>query len=150
MVRDFSRRLFLGATAGVLAQAAVAAPPAASLRPVVRGAEHFKKSVEGGPEIVAAAKLGGRVCYAVADARSGVRLEGSNSGTGIPPASVAKAITALYALDILGPSHRFVTRLVAIGAVTGGVLSGDLILLGGGDPTLDTNVLAALPSVDWP
>lgn len=144
MVRSVSRRLFLGATASVLAQVAVAAPPAASLRPIARGADHFKKSVDGGDAIVSAAKLGGRVCYAVADARTGLRLEGSNSKTGTPPASVAKAITALYALDVLGPSHRFVTRLVGTGSVSGGVLSGDLILVGGGDPTLDTNALAAM------
>ncbi|WP_299618064.1 D-alanyl-D-alanine carboxypeptidase/D-alanyl-D-alanine-endopeptidase [uncultured Tateyamaria sp.] len=144
MVRDISRRLFLGATASVLAQVAVAAPPAASLRPIARGADHFKKSVDGGDSIVASAKLGGRVCYAVADAASGLRLEGSNSKTGTPPASVAKAITALYALDVLGPSHRFTTRVVATGSVSGGVVSGDLILVGGGDPTLDTNGLADL------
>jgi len=144
MVRSISRRLFLGATASVLAQVAVAAPPAASLRPLARGPDHFKKSVPGGDAIVARAKLGGRVCYAVADAKTGLRLEGSNSKTGTPPASVAKAITALYALDVLGPSHRFVTRLVTTGLVSGGVLSGDLILVGGGDPTLDTNALAAM------
>lgn len=134
----------MGATASVLAQVAVAAPPLASLRPLARGSDHFKKSVDGGEAIVSAAKLNGRVCFAVADATTGLRLEGSNSRVGTPPASVAKAITALYALDTLGPSHRFVTRLVATGGVSGGVIRGDLILVGGGDPTLDTNALAAM------
>ena len=144
MNRTVSRRVFLAATASVAAQVAIAAPPAASLRPIARGADHFKKSVDGGEAIVASAKLTGEVSFSVADAKTGLRLEGLNSKTGLPPASVAKAVTALYALDVLGPSHRFVTRLVATGGVSGGVVQGDLVLVGGGDPTLDTNALASL------
>jgi D-alanyl-D-alanine carboxypeptidase/D-alanyl-D-alanine-endopeptidase (penicillin-binding protein 4) len=61
-----------------------------------------------------------------------------------PPASTAKALTALYALDRLGAGHRFATRLVATGPVVDGRLDGDLVLVGGGDPTLDTNGLGTL------
>ncbi len=130
--------------AGSGATAALSAPPAASLRPVARGAEHAKRAVPGAERIVEAAKLEGRVTYAVANVRTGARLEEREAKIGTPPASVAKAITALYALQTLGSNHRFVTRVVATGAVSGGVVQGDLILLGGGDPTLDTNALAAL------
>ena len=126
------------------ATSALAAPPTASLRPVARGAGHFKKSIPDPQAIVAAAKLDGRVTYAVADARTGARLEDSNGKVGTPPASVAKAVTALYALDVLGANHRFVTRVLATGNVSGGVVQGDLVLVGGGDPTLDTNALAAM------
>jgi D-alanyl-D-alanine carboxypeptidase/D-alanyl-D-alanine-endopeptidase (penicillin-binding protein 4) len=62
----------------------------------------------------------------------------------MPPASVAKAPTALYALDTLGPSHRFTTRLLATGPLVNGRLDGDLILAGSGDPTLDTDGLGRL------
>ncbi|MEM6373794.1 MAG: D-alanyl-D-alanine carboxypeptidase/D-alanyl-D-alanine-endopeptidase [Pseudomonadota bacterium] len=144
MFSTVSRRIFLSLLASGAATAALSAPPAASLRPVARGAGHFKKSVPSADGIVAAAKLGGRVCFSVADAATGARLEGGNAKTGAPPASVAKAVTALYALDVLGAGHRFVTQVVATGSVSGGVVSGDLILVGGGDPTLDTNGLAAL------
>jgi D-alanyl-D-alanine carboxypeptidase/D-alanyl-D-alanine-endopeptidase (penicillin-binding protein 4) len=45
---------------------------------------------------------------------------------------------------MLGPAHRFETRLLARGAMAPGVLRGDLILAGGGDPELDTDDLAPL------
>ena len=144
MLNSVSRRVFLSFLASTAATTALAAPPAASLRPVARAAGRSKASAPGPEAIINAAKLGGRVCYAVADARTGARLEVGNAKTGTPPASVAKAVTALYALNVLGPSHRFTTQVVATGSVSGGVVSGDLILVGGGDPTLDTNGLAAL------
>ncbi|WP_415922032.1 D-alanyl-D-alanine carboxypeptidase/D-alanyl-D-alanine-endopeptidase [Tateyamaria sp. SN6-1] len=144
MVRRVSRRLFLGFMGAGAAQAVMAAPPAASLRPVVRGAGHAKKAIAGPETLIARAELGGRVAYAVADPRTGKMLETVNAKVGTPPASVAKAITALYALNALGPSHRFTTQVVATGGVSNGVVQGDLVLVGGGDPTLDTNGLAAL------
>ncbi|MEQ9259660.1 MAG: D-alanyl-D-alanine carboxypeptidase/D-alanyl-D-alanine-endopeptidase, partial [Roseovarius sp.] len=52
--------------------------------------------------------------------------------------------TALYALDTLGTGYRFQTRLLADGTLKDGVLRGDLILAGGGDPTLDTDGLAEM------
>jgi D-alanyl-D-alanine carboxypeptidase/D-alanyl-D-alanine-endopeptidase (penicillin-binding protein 4) len=82
------------------------------------------------------------VCYTVIDAKSGLVLEGNESRFGQPPASVAKSITALYALETLGEGYRFQTRLMATGPVENGVLKGDLVLVGGGDPTLDTDALA--------
>lgn len=144
MTGSYTRRIFLSFLASGAATTALAAPPAASLRPVLRSTKAVVQGVPGAESIIAGAKLPGRVCYAVADARSGERLEGGNAKVGTPPASVAKAMTALYALDQLGPNHRFVTRLVATGQISGGVVTGDLILVGGGDPTLDTNALAAM------
>ncbi|MEM9850766.1 MAG: D-alanyl-D-alanine carboxypeptidase/D-alanyl-D-alanine-endopeptidase, partial [Pseudomonadota bacterium] len=64
--------------------------------------------------------------------------------TALPPASVTKAVTALYALHNLGPEHRTQTRLIGTGPVSGGTLQGDLVLAGGGDPHLDTDGLAKL------
>jgi D-alanyl-D-alanine carboxypeptidase/D-alanyl-D-alanine-endopeptidase (penicillin-binding protein 4) len=59
----------------------------------------------------------------------------------MPPASVAKAVTTAYGLDRLGPGYRFRTTLVTDGTVSEGRLDGDLWLVGGGDPILDTDVL---------
>lgn len=52
------------------------------------------------------------------------------------PASVIKLLTTLAALDSLGPAHVFTTRVLVDGELTGGVLRGNLILRGGGDPAL--------------
>jgi D-alanyl-D-alanine carboxypeptidase/D-alanyl-D-alanine-endopeptidase (penicillin-binding protein 4) len=142
----FSRRNFLAATAAFVAYAplAFAAPPTASLRPVLRGGEFYKRAVRDVDAIIADEKLSGQVAFAVAHAETGLWLETKQASVGTPPASVTKAITALYALDALGPEHRFETKVYATGGVVNGEVQGDLILAGGGDPTLDTDGLAAL------
>lgn len=52
------------------------------------------------------------------------------------PASVMKLVTTLAALDTLGPAHTFKTRVWLEGEIKEGVLTGNLILQGGGDPAL--------------
>lgn len=89
-------------------------------------------------------RVTGQIVFAVADAETGDVLEGHNTQVGLAPASVTKSITALYALDVLGPAHRFETTVASVGPVTNGVLEGDLVLVGGCDPTLDTRALADL------
>lgn len=141
VVVRFSRR---GVLVGLLAS--VAAPawaeaPAVSVRPKRRGE---KPADRGAASLVAAAKLSGSVCYIVADATTGQVLEAEGGDTEMAPASVTKAVTTLFALEKLGVDHRFVTRVMARGAVTNGRLDGDLILAGGGDPGLDTDRLGDL------
>ncbi|MCU0911245.1 MAG: D-alanyl-D-alanine carboxypeptidase/D-alanyl-D-alanine-endopeptidase [Rhodobacteraceae bacterium] len=142
-----TRRLVLGAlmaTPGV----ALAEAPLRSIRPEPRGgrppAEARRPSAQEAEAIVAEAALGGRVAFAVADARTGALLEAGGAGEAMPPASVTKAITALYAVEALGPGHRFRTQLIATGPVANGRVDGDLILAGTGDPTLNTDNLAAM------
>ncbi len=52
------------------------------------------------------------------------------------PASTIKLLTTLVALDSLGPAHRFKTRVYTRGELKGDTLHGNLILKGGGDPSL--------------
>lgn len=152
MKQLFTRRFFV--TAGLSASighVALANAPQTSLRPHMRGgrgatavaapAAHTATSPQA---LIKSAQLGGAVTFAVADLRSGKLLETNDAEKGMPPASTAKAVTALYALDALGPKHRFATRLVTNGSIAGGVISRDLYLVGGGDPTLDTNGLASM------
>lgn len=124
-----------------VAEAALAGSPATSLRPLRKPRDAPKRVVRGAESSVASANLGGKVSFVVADARTGRVLEARNSLAGQPPASVAKALTTLFALDQLGPSKRFKTQLIATGPVQNGVLAGDLVLKGGGDPALSTDDL---------
>lgn len=94
--------------------------------------------------LIRAAELGGVTGFAVADAATGVVLEAGSADVALPPASVAKAVTAMYVLDRLGTGHRYATRLFATGPVEGGRIRGDLILVGSGDPVLNTDHLAAM------
>lgn len=144
MAQKISRRLFLTLVAGATGAASVAEAPVASLRPVLRGPAFHKRAIPTATEIVEAARLSGNVRFAVADAVSGALLESADADGAAPPASVAKTVTALYALDALGSDHRFDTRVVATGEVIDGVLNGDLVLSGGGDPTLDSDDLQDL------
>ncbi len=54
------------------------------------------------------------------------------------PASTMKLITATAALDRLGPETVFTTRVLAGASPAGEVLTGNLQLVGGGDPLLAT------------
>ncbi|PWK59283.1 D-alanyl-D-alanine carboxypeptidase/D-alanyl-D-alanine endopeptidase [Roseicyclus mahoneyensis] len=114
------------------------------MRPILRPEGFFRRAIPTGVDLVAQARLGGRVGYAVADAATGQILEVMHPYYALPPASVAKAVTCAYALDRLGPGYRFRTRIVADGTMADGRLDGDLWLVGSGDPLLDTDTLAAM------
>jgi len=144
-----SRRALLAGAACAAAPAGARAPEV-SPRPMPRGLR-ADGSVVAAPRppsvetLLEEAGLGpAQTAFAVADAGTGAPLEGRGAERPLPPASVAKAITALYALDRLGPAHRFATRVLATGPLRGGRLAGDLILAGSGDPLLQTNDLADL------
>ena len=94
--------------------------------------------------MIAEAGLSGDFACIVAAAHSGEVLFAHRPYTALPPASVTKAITAAYAFDMLGPGHRFETRVLATGPVRDGRLDGDLVLAGGGAPGLSTADLALL------
>ena len=147
MVNRLSRRFVLSGLATLAASGtALAQPPLVSLRPQMRGT-NLRVRAAGQPQALAVKSgLSGDVAWAVSDVKSGQQLEAFQDDRTLPPASVAKAVTALYALEHLGPNYRFATRLMITGSLQNGVVSGDLILAGGGDPTLDTDGLALMAS----
>jgi D-alanyl-D-alanine carboxypeptidase/D-alanyl-D-alanine-endopeptidase (penicillin-binding protein 4) len=59
------------------------------------------------------------------------------------PASNMKLVTALAALDVLGPNYHFTTKVVASAPPENGVVYGNLYLVGGGDPLLRTGSYVA-------
>ncbi|MDR0479755.1 MAG: D-alanyl-D-alanine carboxypeptidase/D-alanyl-D-alanine-endopeptidase [Burkholderiaceae bacterium] len=60
------------------------------------------------------------------------------------PASVMKLVTTYAGLNLLGPDYLWQTRVYTQGEVTGGVLRGNLVIEGGGDPKLVVERLTAL------
>lgn len=74
----------------------------------------------------------------VRDLDTGQSIFARNADTARSPASVEKLYTTSTALLKLGPDATLPTVAVTSAAVdAGGVLRGDLVLKGGGDPTLD-------------
>jgi serine-type D-Ala-D-Ala carboxypeptidase/endopeptidase (penicillin-binding protein 4) len=87
------------------------------------------------------------VAVVVEEVEGGRRLVAHRAAAPGLPASALKLATALVALDVFGPEHRFSTRLWVSGSPDGtGRLAGDVIITGGGDPLLDLDGLMALAS----
>ena len=76
------------------------------------------------------------VAAVVEPVEGGPRLVSHQAGVGVHPASVMKLLTTYAALDLLGPTFTFRTDALIAGELRNGVLSGDLVLRGGGDPKL--------------
>jgi D-alanyl-D-alanine carboxypeptidase/D-alanyl-D-alanine-endopeptidase (penicillin-binding protein 4) len=61
------------------------------------------------------------------------------AATALCPASALKTVTTGAALGMLGPAFRFESVLASAAPLNpGGILAGDLVLVGGGDPTLSS------------
>jgi serine-type D-Ala-D-Ala carboxypeptidase/endopeptidase (penicillin-binding protein 4) len=86
-----------------------------------------------------AAEVGPQLGVEVADAATGRVLYSDNSGTLATPASTTKVATAVASLAVLGPDVRFSTSVRQV--------SGGIVLVGGGDPTLAVN---DYPASDYP
>jgi D-alanyl-D-alanine carboxypeptidase/D-alanyl-D-alanine-endopeptidase (penicillin-binding protein 4) len=69
---------------------------------------------------------------------SGQVLARINASHFFVPASNTKLFTTALALSRLGADYRFTTRVLAPAAPVAGVLAGDLVLAGGGDPTMSS------------
>jgi D-alanyl-D-alanine carboxypeptidase/D-alanyl-D-alanine-endopeptidase (penicillin-binding protein 4) len=107
--------------------AAEAAPTPAGLVGLLDRLQGFRQTSPGGTTGVAVIDATGRP------------LTTARAERPLLPASTMKLLTAAAALRILGPDHRFVTRVYATGPIDStGVVDGDLVLVGGGDPVLVT------------
>jgi D-alanyl-D-alanine carboxypeptidase/D-alanyl-D-alanine-endopeptidase (penicillin-binding protein 4) len=117
--------------------------PAPSAGPVLAGVGRATSPVDTGKAapgetslsnvlgpLLSAPSLGTAHAAAVVDVATGRRLYGAGPDKALTPASTTKIATAVAALSALGPDHRLTTR-TALEPDTG-----ELVLVGGGDPTL--------------
>ena len=119
------------------APAAPTSAPAAVAAPRDERAElrAFVDSMAGAPEF-RSAQWG----ILVVDPVSGDTLVSRNADKLFVPASNMKLVTSAVGLAQLGPAFRWSTTLLARGPVRGGVLDGDLVVRGDGDPSLSTHL----------
>jgi D-alanyl-D-alanine carboxypeptidase/D-alanyl-D-alanine-endopeptidase (penicillin-binding protein 4) len=69
--------------------------------------------------------------------RTPLTLYGRNTAKLVMPASNMKLLTLATAAERLGWDFRYTTRLEIAGTIDGGVLRGDVIVIGSGDPTME-------------
>ncbi len=72
------------------------------------------------------------------DAATGKTLVSKNPDLSLTPASTMKLVTTATAMELFGPKHRFKTTIEYHGTIDKEkkILSGDIYITGGGDPTL--------------
>lgn len=101
--------------------------------PGIASAQHAHPPLQAEAESIVAQAGGewGVVAYSITSGKPLISINGSMP---LVPASNNKVFTAIWALDVLGPDYRFPTDLLIDGSVEGGVLRGDVIIRGSGDP----------------
>jgi D-alanyl-D-alanine carboxypeptidase/D-alanyl-D-alanine-endopeptidase (penicillin-binding protein 4) len=132
-IRRTAARLSLAAIA-ILAACAPASGGRGGLVPARSPLEtlrHTIDSLAGKPEF-----RNSQIGALIVNPRTGDTLYSRNANKLFVPASNMKILTGAVALALLGPEYRFRTTFVTRGAIRGGVLDGDLIVIGRGDPTV--------------
>ena len=76
----------------------------------------------------------------IVDPERGDTLYSHDASKLLVPASNQKILTAAVALDALGPEYRYETRFLTTGMVRAGILEGNLLVRGAGDPTISDHV----------
>ncbi len=89
---------------------------------------------------------GGEWGVLVVSLTRGDTLYAVNADQHFTPASTMKLFTAALAFDQLGPSHQFSTDVLRDGALdANGVVQGNLVIRGDGDPALSNRFLRGTP-----
>ncbi|MHB1870375.1 MAG: D-alanyl-D-alanine carboxypeptidase/D-alanyl-D-alanine endopeptidase [Steroidobacteraceae bacterium] len=86
-------------------------------------------------------RRGALVSALAVDLDSGRVIQQLDPDRRLTPASLTKLATAAEALQEWPPNEQFQTRLLSVQPVRGGVLRGELVLAGAGDPSLDDRAL---------
>jgi len=96
-------------------------------------------SVMAHSKVLKTAQLG----LAIYDLTADSMLYSVNDRYTMRPASVMKLVTAITALDKLGESYRFTTRLYYDGEIVDSTLVGDIYCVGGFDPRFNSDDMRA-------
>jgi D-alanyl-D-alanine carboxypeptidase/D-alanyl-D-alanine-endopeptidase (penicillin-binding protein 4) len=128
-------RRFSGLSLFVLAACAPAGAPPSPVSSPLETLRHSIDSLVNDPRFKNA-----QIGLLIVDPKTGDTLYSRNSGKLFMPASNQKIITSAVALTQLGPDYRYRTVIAKRGAVKDSVLSGDLIVIGRGDPTMSDRV----------
>ncbi len=87
---------------------------------------------------------GARVSALVVRLDNGKVLAALDPDTALTPASTSKLYVTAAALAHWGTDYRFRTRLLATGKIANGIVEGDLVFAGAGDPGFTNETLATL------
>lgn len=149
-LRAAARRIGVGLLTALclLARPSAALAPAGQPPPPDAAAAEPQTLAARIDAVLAASNLGAAtIGVHVLDLATGATLYSRNAELAQNPASNVKLVTTAAALALLGPEHRYVTRVYAARrALRGDTVEGDLYLRGGGDPSLITADLYQLAS----
>lgn len=81
----------------------------------------------------------GSTAVLIQDLKTGEILAEHNVDKPLLPASIMKTVTIAGLLRERGPEDRFHTLVYGDGPIKGNTIEGDLLIVGGGDPTLGAN-----------
>ncbi|MDE6554333.1 MAG: D-alanyl-D-alanine carboxypeptidase [Muribaculaceae bacterium] len=85
----------------------------------------------------------GSTAVLVRDLKTGETITAHNADRPLLPASIMKTVTIAGLMKEQGPDERFHTRVYADGPIEGNAIDGDLVVEGGGDPTLGADCAPA-------
>jgi serine-type D-Ala-D-Ala carboxypeptidase/endopeptidase (penicillin-binding protein 4) len=132
----------------------VAAPPAGELAPARLAAASPAEAAAADPavrrlqeDLLGAVHAPGwgltRLGVLVVSLERGDTLFSLNPDVPLAPASNMKLYSTAAALHYLGPAYRFSTYLLGTGPVRDGILEGDLVLYGTGDPAISGRMIGS-------
>jgi D-alanyl-D-alanine carboxypeptidase/D-alanyl-D-alanine-endopeptidase (penicillin-binding protein 4) len=135
IVRGAPRALIVAGAvvASIACRSAGSQPPAARTSPATSTLQHDIDAILGQPALAP-----GYWGIFVKSLRSGATIYALNPQKLMMPASNMKIVTLAAAADRLGWDFTFTTRFLSIGRIENGVLDGDVLAVGTGDPSFGT------------
>lgn len=92
----------------------------------------------------------GQVAFLAVDINTGEEIIGYNQDMSMVPASNTKLFSTAAALELFGPDYTYSTDLLYTGKIDdSGVLNGNIIIHGNGDPTLGSRFFTEHPNYDY-